>query len=116
MAKAIAFNLRKLTTRYGLSIVMACSDDDIERDLQPDVTFNLRGRGQYVRVERKPRKRSISFSRRLVIEEGRKRDYDGFAEMHYRSTDGQIDWYECDECGSTYDSKWTRGSEEETAL
>ncbi|MEE9295334.1 MAG: hypothetical protein V3W34_10295 [Phycisphaerae bacterium] len=87
LAKAIAFNLRKLATRYGLSMVMACSDEDVERDLQPDVTFRLRGGGRYDRIERRPRKRAISFSRRLVIEGGGKRDYDAFAAMHYRDTD-----------------------------
>ncbi len=87
LAQAIAFNLRKLAGRHGLSLVLACSDETIAKDLQPDVIIRLLGGGRHVIDERRPRKRSISFGRRLVIEEGSRRDYDQFASMHYRTTD-----------------------------
>lgn len=87
LAKAIAYNLRKLVSRHRLSLVVACSDDDILTDLQPDVAVRLFGQGRHEVVERKPKHRDISFSRKLVIEEGGKRDYDAFAAMHYKATD-----------------------------
>lgn len=87
LAKSIAFNLRKLVSRRGLSLILACSDDDILTDLQPDLTVRLLGHGQHELIERKPRQRSISFLRRLVVEPGRKSDYESFAAMHYRATD-----------------------------
>ncbi len=87
LAKSIAFNLRKLVKRHALSLVIASSHDDIVSDLQPDVTVRLLGRGGHEITERRPRRRAVSFHRRLVIEEGRKRDYDTFSAMHYRAAD-----------------------------
>ncbi len=87
LRNAIAFNLRKLVTRHDLSLVLACCDDDIAGDLQPDVTVRLLGGGRGEITSTKPRRKRVSFSRRLVIERGSKRDYDAFSAMHYRSTD-----------------------------
>lgn len=87
MAKAIAFNLRKLATRRKLCLLLACSDDDIVSDLQPDTTIRLQGHGRHAIQEQTPRSRAISFSRRLVVERGSKRDYEAFRAMHYRLTD-----------------------------
>lgn len=86
-AKAIAFNLRKLVSRCGLNLVVATSNEDILGDLQPDTTVHLLGSGRHQVIERKPTRRAISFSRRLRIEPGGKRDYEQFAAMHYRDTD-----------------------------
>lgn len=86
-AKAIAHNLRKLVTRRGLCVVLACANEDILGDLQPDVTIGLPGDGTHEVKQSTPRRRAISFWRRLVVERGSKRDYQEFAAMHYRATD-----------------------------
>ncbi|MCK4659555.1 MAG: hypothetical protein KAV82_08545 [Phycisphaerae bacterium] len=86
-AKAIAYNLRKLVTRRNLCVVLAAGNDDILRDLQPDVTIRLRGNGSHQVKQNIPRRRPISFWRGLAIERGCKRDYQQFAAMHYRATD-----------------------------
>ncbi len=87
-AKAISFNLRRLATRRGLSLVLATSNDDILFDLQPDTIVHFSGGGAAAVEERPtPRPRSLSILRKLRIEPGRKRDYDAFAAMHYRATD-----------------------------
>ena len=86
-AKAIAHNLRKLVTRRELCVVLATSNEDILRDLQPDVTVGLRGDGGYEVTRCTPRRRPVSFWRALVIERGCKRDYREFAAGHYRATD-----------------------------
>ena len=87
-AKAISFCLRKLVTRRCLSVVLACANEDIIADLQPDVVVWFRGRGRCDVEERTVRsKRPPSFRRRFRISPGSKRDYDAFAAMHYRATD-----------------------------
>lgn len=86
-AKAVAYNLRKLITRRGLTIALASSHDDIVEDLQPDAIIHLHGCGRHTKVTRQPRECDISFSDQLIIEPGLKRDYDEFAAMHYRVTD-----------------------------
>lgn len=43
LAKAIAFNLRKLVTRERLALVVATSHEDLEEDLQPDTVARLGG-------------------------------------------------------------------------
>jgi ABC-type lipoprotein export system ATPase subunit len=87
-AKAVSFNLRKLASRRGLSVVVASSQDDIVADLRPDAIVRLDGEGGATvhQYEVRPARR-ISFARRLEIVEGRKRDYDAFAAMHYRATE-----------------------------
>ena len=87
-AKAISFGLRKLVTRRCLSVVLACANEDIIADLQPNVIVWFRGRGRCDVEERDVRaRRPPSFRRRLRIEPGSKRHYDAFAAMHYRATD-----------------------------
>ncbi|MCP4592109.1 MAG: hypothetical protein GY842_15350 [bacterium] len=86
-AKAIAYNLRKLVTRRNLCMVLAASNDDTLRDLQPDITVRLTESGAHRITTAIPRRRSISFWRSLVIEPGRKPEYAAFAAMHYRTTD-----------------------------
>jgi len=87
-AKAVSFNLRKLTSRKKLSLVVSCLDDAVLADLQPDVVVRLGRCGAAEVEERAVRSgRAISFRRRLVVERGTRRDYDGFAAMHYRTTD-----------------------------
>ncbi len=87
-AKAISFGLRKLVTRRCLSVVLACANEDIIADLQPNVVVWFRGRGRCDVEEREVRaRRPPSFRRRLRIEPGSKRHYDAFAAMHYRATD-----------------------------
>ena len=86
-AKAIAYNLRKLATRRKLNLVLATGNEDVLPDLQPDTTVWMLGDGRHEIVEGKPAHRAISFSRRLRVERGGKRDYAAFAAMHYRATD-----------------------------
>jgi len=93
IAKAMAFNLRKLVTREGISLVVAISADDLERDLQPDQVIRL-GRPEPIvekstaNLANQPAKhRAISFIRQLRIERGKLRDYECFAPMHYRTRD-----------------------------
>jgi len=86
LAKAVAFNLRKLVSRYGLSLVLATADDDLIRDLQPDTLVTLLGGGRHHIRGPLPRRTAVSFRRRLVIQRGTKGDYNDFAAMHYRAT------------------------------
>jgi len=85
-AKAIAYNLRKLVRPLGLTLVLACSNDDLVADLQPDTLVTMDA-GVTRITERQPRQKPLSFRRRLVIEPGGKRDYLDFKSMHYRRTD-----------------------------
>jgi ABC-type lipoprotein export system ATPase subunit len=87
-ARAISYNLRKTVSRRNLSVVLASSHEDVIADLQPDTIVRLAADGR-TQVERRPppRKRPVSFRRRLRIERGSKRDYQAFAAMHYRTTD-----------------------------
>jgi len=86
-AKAVSFNLHKLVVRRNLSVVVACSDDDLLADLRPHAIVRFQDGGLCtVEHRRTPAVRAISFTRRLTIEPGSKRDYAAFAAMHYRST------------------------------
>ncbi len=87
-AKAIAHNLRKLVTRRGLCIVVACSTDDVTADLDPDTVVRFAPSGICQVSERTPSANPApSLRRKLRIEPGLKRDYENFAAMHYRGTD-----------------------------
>jgi len=87
-AKAISFGFRKIVVQRQLSAVVACSNEDIIADLQPDTIVWLKGAGRCETEHRTVRPgKPPSFRRRLRIERGSKRDYDGFASMHYRATD-----------------------------
>jgi energy-coupling factor transporter ATP-binding protein EcfA2 len=87
LARAIAYNLRKLATRRRLCLVVATSHGDVTPDLQPDQLVRLDGRGGATVQTRPVRERPFSLSRRLVIEPASRRDYDAFAAMHYRERD-----------------------------
>ncbi len=86
LARAIAFNLRKLVSREGLTLVVATAHADVEEDLRPNAVIRLSRRGD-VTVAR-PRARGPagvpSFARGLRIEPGTLRDYASFASLHYR--------------------------------
>ena len=88
LAKAIAFNLRKLVTREGLTLVVATSQDDLEKDLKPDTIIRLGGDEPEVeKCDRRQRRTGVSFSPRLRIARGCVRDYRRFSVMHYRRRD-----------------------------
>lgn len=86
IARGIAFNLRKLVTRYRLRLVVATTCDDIASDLQPDQHVVL-GDGDVEVVERLPRRQAISLQRRARVARGSVRDYRVFGPMHYRHRD-----------------------------
>ncbi|MEK6642978.1 MAG: AAA family ATPase [Planctomycetota bacterium] len=87
LAKAIAYNLRKLVTRARLILVVAAAHEDIIDDLQPDRVVRLCGLTPTVHdIEAKDR--AMSLQRRLVVEQGSVSDYRLFAPMHYRHRDG----------------------------
>lgn len=87
-ARAVAFNLRRLAARKGLTVVVACSNGDILADLQPDTVVTLSGAGRFTLQRAATRmNRPVSFLRRLSIQPGRKSDYEAFASMHYRPAD-----------------------------
>jgi len=87
MAKAVAYNLRKLVSRHALTLVVATTHADIIEDLQPDQTIRL-GDGRPTSEERRTHDKAVSLRRRAVIEEGSVRDYRLFGPMHYRHRDG----------------------------
>lgn len=88
VAKAVAFCLRKIVTRRGLSLVVGCSNEDVINDLQPNVIVQLTGGGRCTVEERTVRPgKPFTGRSRLRIEPGGKRDYDAFAAMHYRTSD-----------------------------
>jgi ABC-type lipoprotein export system ATPase subunit len=87
MARAVAYNLRKLVRRHGLTLVVATTHADIIDDLQPDQTIRL-GAGAPTSEGRQSYDKVVSLRRRAVIEEGSVRDYRLFGPMHYRHRDG----------------------------
>ena len=86
-AKAIAFNLRKLATRHGLTLILATTHDDIIDDLQPDQQIDLSQRPPLTHL-RPRRVRPTSALHKLVVERGSVRHYHQFSDMHYRHRDG----------------------------
>jgi len=90
LAKALAFNLRKLVTRERLALVVATSQNDLEEDLAPDTIVRLGGPTPQVETPTAARlPRSISFARQLRIQRGTLADYAAFSSMHYRQR-GQV--------------------------
>ncbi|MFQ5430446.1 MAG: ATP-binding cassette domain-containing protein [Phycisphaerae bacterium] len=87
IARAVAYNLRKLATRHRLCLIVATAHEDIARDLQPDETVML-GRAEPAIRRAALRDRPMSLRRRVVIEPGCVRDYRLFSAMHYRHRDG----------------------------
>lgn len=87
-AKAISFGFRKIVVQRQLSAVVACGNEDVIADLQPDTIVRLKGAGRCEIEHRTVHPgRPPSFRRRLRIERGSKPDYDEFASMHYRAAD-----------------------------
>jgi ABC-type lipoprotein export system ATPase subunit len=85
LAKALAFNLRKLATRERLAMVIATSRCDLEEDLRPDTIVRLGGPTPLVEKAVRPREtQMLSFARRLRILRGTLADYAAFSSMHYR--------------------------------
>jgi len=87
VARAISYNLRKLTSRRKLNVVVATSNEDVLTDLQPDQVIRLATDCTGTSIEQSARSRTVSFRRRLRIERGTKRDYDAFSAMHYRAAE-----------------------------
>ena len=86
-ARAISYCLRKLVARRRLRLVVACANDDIVADLQPDTVVRL-ARGHAAIEHRAVRiGRPLSDRARMCITRGGKRDYEAFSAMHYRRTD-----------------------------
>ncbi len=93
LAKAIAFNLRKLVTRERLALVVATSQEVLEQDLQPDTVVRMGGSEPSVQVREVAKQKSacISFARQLRIQQGTIADYEQFSCMHYRQR-GTVGW------------------------
>ncbi len=87
LARALAFNLRKLVSRTSLTLFVATAHEDLLDDLQPDQLVRL-GNGSPRAATRAPCPRRFSLHRRLVVEPGSVRDYSLFSAMHYRHRDG----------------------------
>ncbi len=87
LARAISHNIRKLATRHKITFILAAANDDILRDLQPDTIVRFTASGQYTVETHTPKSKPVSFLQRLTITPGRKRDYNQFASLHYRTTD-----------------------------
>lgn len=90
LAKATAFNLRKLVSRERLALVVATSRQDLEEDLCPDITVRL---GECERQIEHARKKGMppafAYARRLRIQRGTLADYESLSSMHYRRR-GQV--------------------------
>ena len=86
LAKAIAYNLRKLVTRRGLMLLVATAHDDIRDDLQADQVIHLGGQPP-LSVESPPSDRACTLRKSLRIEAGTLGDYHSFGPMHYRQQD-----------------------------
>ena len=85
-ARAIAYNLRKLTSRWRISVAVATTHDDVLSDLRPDTVVRLDRWADPVVVRRSPRTGTCSLWRRMRVMPASRRDYGTFAGMHYRGT------------------------------
>jgi len=82
-ARAVAFNLRKLVTRWRLGLVVATAHDDIAADLRPDLIIRLSGRGPAVtQPGRWPATGGAPVDVRIAA--GTLADYYELADRHYR--------------------------------
>ncbi|MEK6797553.1 MAG: hypothetical protein AABZ12_01160 [Planctomycetota bacterium] len=87
LAKAVSYNMRKLVSRRNLSVVVACSNEDLLPDLQPDALLRLDDLGHAILTHPVVRpEKPFSLRTGLRIVRGGKRDYGPFAAMHYRRT------------------------------
>ena len=87
VAKAIAFNLRRIAKPSGVCIVLATSSQDLFAELQPDTLVNLHGSGKASVTHSIPKSKPFGLWKRLRIEKACKKDYDEFSHMHYRTGD-----------------------------
>ncbi|MFH1418095.1 MAG: AAA family ATPase [Planctomycetota bacterium] len=87
MAKAVAYNLRKLVSRHRLMLVVATTHDDVIADLQPDQVIRLGAAIPQV-ARHQVRDKPPSLRRHATIVPGSVRDYRIFGPMHYRHRDG----------------------------
>lgn len=92
LAKAIAFNLRKLVSRERLTLIVATSQSDLEQDLQADQIVRLPGphggdQSPALLAGQPQQGQRVSFAGDLRIEPGRLQDYRRFSPMHYRQRD-----------------------------
>ena len=90
----MAYNLRKLATRLGLTLVVASSNTDLACDLQPDQYLRLSITAAPQVSLHQTKKKPISLRRNLIVERGGKRDYLAFKPMHYRQTD-ELGFVDC---------------------
>jgi ABC-type lipoprotein export system ATPase subunit len=97
LARAMAFNLRKLVTRERLNLVVATAREDLDPGLDADFTVRLGGVRPEVEVRRsgdthgvkvpsggESERLETSFAGELRIERGTLRDYEALASLHYR--------------------------------
>lgn len=90
LAKATAFNLRKLVSRERLALVVATSRQDLHEDLSPDTTVRLGGCEPRIEHARNNEsRREPSFARQLRIQRGTLAEYVALSSMHYRCR-GQV--------------------------
>jgi len=98
VAKAVAFNLRKLVTREGLVVLAATAHDDLVEDLRPDAVIRLSRKGEVAVEQPAAVARDVgaaavnggsrpSFARHLEIERGSMRDFAELSDLHYRDRD-----------------------------
>lgn len=85
VAKCVAHNVRKLVSRWKLTLVAAASRGDILAELQPDRVIQLDAvNGNESRSQAAG---AATLRESVVIEPGTARDYRRFAPMHYRHRD-----------------------------
>jgi len=87
-AKVIAYNVRKMATKFAVGFALATAHDDIVTDLQPDILVR-KSAGSGVSVERskfaEQQTRNISFAENIQIREGTTEDWKYFSQFHYKS-------------------------------
>lgn len=86
LARAIAFNLRKLASRWRLALVVATAREDVAEDLSPErvVRTSPASAGE---AARSGARGWPSFAAGLCVEPGELAEYARFASMHYRGPD-----------------------------
>jgi len=83
-AKVISHNIRKVSLRNNIGVMLATTHEDIIDDLSPDTIVHCRGCGVVEVEKRRPFRREVSFRRALEITEGAVSDWPYFARWHYR--------------------------------
>lgn len=83
-AKVISRNIRKVSLRNNVGVLLATTHQDIVDDLSPDTIVRCGGCGVVEVEKRRPFRREVSFHRQLEITEGAASDWPYFARWHYR--------------------------------